>query len=187
MKAKNRRRQHFHQAGLNHPQNCRIILLITTKAQARLQPMGDLRSEDHVLDDRMVLGYSLGSLVNGLPLKLQEEQAASLLVLQHGRRFVRLMFHSLSSENSLPCAYTGSWPMFINLWPLKMPRKTGNTAGICFERDSFCLNETFVSANSSTEGLPVLYTLGISCGWSPFYMVVIHHQESTELFLIDLL
>ncbi|KAF4789361.1 hypothetical protein TURU_152085 [Turdus rufiventris] len=104
MKAKNRRRQHFYQAGLNHPQNCGIILLITTKAQARLQPMGDLRSEDHVLDDRMALGYSLGSLVNGLPLKLQEEQAASLLVLQHGRRFVRLMLHSLSSEYSPPCA-----------------------------------------------------------------------------------
>ena len=57
--------------------------------------------------------------------------------------------------------YTDSWPMLRNAWPLKMPRKIGKTVGICFDRDSFCLNETFVSADSSTEGLPVLYTLDI--------------------------
>lgn len=79
---------------------------------------------------------------------------------------------------------TGSWPMFRNLWPLKMTRKIGNTAGFCFDRNSFCLNEAFVSAHSSTEGLPVLYMLGSFCGLSPFYMVVIHHQESTELFCL---
>lgn len=50
------------------------------------------------------------------------------------------------------------------MWPLKMPRKIDKMVGIYFDRDSFCLNETFVSAEDSTEGLPVLYTLDIFCG-----------------------
>lgn len=83
--------------------------------------------------------------------------------------------------------YTGSWPMFRNPWPLNMPRKIGKAAGVCLDRNSFCINATFVSADSSTESLPVLYTLDIFCGQSPFHMVVLHHQESTELFLLDLL
>lgn len=51
----------------------------------------------------MIVGL-LSRLLNGLHLKLQEAKASSLLVLQHGRRFVRLMLHSLSSERSSSCA-----------------------------------------------------------------------------------